>query len=450
MGSNLHAQSPFVSSPLASLAPRFRIVSGSNQPQIEMSGTTGAVYQVTASSNLVEWQTIGQIDSSAAITLAFDPALTGSPARFYRAQAVTYPFYALKPFTEVVLDDFENADDWTVAGATKSADTNLFVSGTQSLKLLPTGTGPMYLKKSINLGFSEVKSVSLWVYLTGDSPRRLDVSFSSTSKYSKNIYKTIWYPSTGAWLPIVLNPHSFTEYNGESRTNRMVLAVLSTQYATNTSGAVNWDLFTYKTGGRARPKAVLTFDDGDKSVITTAYPIMRARGFAATAFIIGRAIGGVSWMSLADLNLLYSNGWDISNHTSNHATLDGLTQSDAEQEIQGCIDFIEASGFTRNNMARFLAYPQGSYNHSSVAIGAAHARGVLAARTVDSFGVVNHDYQPLLELPAYPLYYGVSLATAKSYVDEIIQNQGVGCFYLHAIGDVSNSYHWPEQSFSAF
>ncbi len=403
------------------------------------------MYQVAASSNLVHWQNVGQIECSGLITPDMDVAVTNPGPRFYRNWAVTYPYYALKQSTEVMLEDFEQLSDWSVTGATKLEDTNLFVSGSKSLRLSATGT-VVKAQKKIDLDFSLVKSVSLWVHLTGHSPKRLQIWFSSSNSPG-TIYKTIPYPPPGRWLPIVANPDAFTEYNHESRTNRMVWAGLRMEYDTNATGVINWDALTYKMGGRARPKLVLTFDDGDKSVYQNAFPIMSQHNIAGTVFIIKRAVGGVSYMSLDQLRTLYDAGWDISNHTANHGILDQLTQSDAEAEIQGCLDYIEASGFTRNCMSRFLAYPQGGFSHSPSAIAAATARGILAARTTtESAGVVSHDYQPRLQLPGFLLAYPTSVDIAKAYVDQVIRVQGVGVIYFHGIGETANSYYWPAES----
>jgi peptidoglycan/xylan/chitin deacetylase (PgdA/CDA1 family) len=442
----LLAQCPSDVDPLASLAARFRVLSSTSRPYFELQGVTGTVYQVAASPNLVHWQNVGQIEGSGLITRDFDVAMTNPGPRFYRNWAVTWPHYALKQSTEAMLEDFEQLSAWDITGATKIEDANLFVSGTKSMQLSATGT-VVKAQKRIDLDFSLVKSISVWVHLTGDSPNRLEIWFSSSNSPG-TIYKTIRYPPPGRWLPIVANPDSFTEYNHESRTNRMVWAGLRMEYDVNATGVINWDALTYKKGGRARPKVALTFDDGEKSVYQNAFPIMSQHNIAGTCFIIKKAVGGTSYMSLEQLRTLYDAGWDISNHTANHVMLDQVTQSEAEAEIQGCSDFIEASGFTRNCMSRFLAYPQGQYKRSPSAIAAATACGILAARTTDNgMGVVCHDYEPRLELPGFVLAFPTSVDIAKAYVDRVIGAQGVGVIYFHGIGDTATSYYWPTESF---
>jgi hypothetical protein len=155
-------------------------------------------------------------------------------------------------------------------------------------------------------------------------------------------------------------------------------------------------------------------------------------------------------MTQAELQTLYTNGWDISNHTRDHSQLDLATQASAETAIQGCVDALMHQGFSRNQMPLFLAFPQGGYHTTPSALAAARTKGVLLARTVAHVGVIGHDTQPLDQVPCYGISKAVSFTMAKSWVDETIANEGLGIFQLHGVDNREESYYWPTSVFQQF
>ena len=67
-----------------------------------------------------------------------------------------------------------------------------------------------------------------------------------------------------------------------------------------------------------------TFDDGLKSQASLAYPILKERGFAATAYITTDWIGipNPKFMNWNEVRMLQNEGgWEIGNHTANHDQL---------------------------------------------------------------------------------------------------------------------------------
>ena len=72
-------------------------------------------------------------------------------------------------------------------------------------------------------------------------------------------------------------------------------------------------------------KLVITFDDGWKDTITVAYPVLEQAGLKATVYVNRDMTwgeeygwGNGNFMNYNDLHTLYDNGWDVSNHTTNH------------------------------------------------------------------------------------------------------------------------------------
>ena len=74
----------------------------------------------------------------------------------------------------------------------------------------------------------------------------------------------------------------------------------------------------------ARP-IVITFDDGDESVYTAAFPIMREFGFTGVNYIIANFVDAQGYMSADQLKELAVAGWETGSHSMTHPD---LTKSD--------------------------------------------------------------------------------------------------------------------------
>lgn len=82
-------------------------------------------------------------------------------------------------------------------------------------------------------------------------------------------------------------------------------------------------------------------------------------------FIHKTGEGHLFWRSgyctLPQLKEMYAYGWDMANHTMNHATLKDLKDTAAiEKEIGDAEDWLNANGFTK--ASNILAYPYGAYD----------------------------------------------------------------------------------------
>lgn len=94
-------------------------------------------------------------------------------------------------------------------------------------------------------------------------------------------------------------------------------------------------LASYLDGrGRLPRRAVLiTFDDGWADNYTTAWPLLRARHFTATVFMVSGRIGRANCLSDAQLLALQRAGWTIGAHTVSHRHLSALSPREAADEI---------------------------------------------------------------------------------------------------------------------
>ena len=130
--------------------------------------------------------------------------------------------------------------------------------------------------------------------------------------------------------------------------------------------------------------AVLTFDDCPRSHLSFVAPLLREYGFGATFFVTRfddawRAAHGDSLLALDEVRRLSDMGFEIGNHTWNHACdLDALAPADAEAEIDRLDDWLASGGVPR---PRVFAYPGGGFRPGAVP--ALKARGYVAARAAE-------------------------------------------------------------------
>jgi peptidoglycan/xylan/chitin deacetylase (PgdA/CDA1 family) len=124
--------------------------------------------------------------------------------------------------------------------------------------------------------------------------------------------------------------------------------------------------------GSAGKRAVaITFDDGFKSVLSTAAPILRRYRFTATVFVPSRWIGGRStaWydargcetelMTGHELQAAEEEGIEVGSHGSAHLDFGRLSRAEAEADLDASIVELTA---VLGRPPRYFAYPFGRYS----------------------------------------------------------------------------------------
>ena len=106
------------------------------------------------------------------------------------------------------------------------------------------------------------------------------------------------------------------------------------------------DWLAYRARGVAPPKrpVILTFDDGYRSTLDTAWPLLRTHGFGATTFLVTTQIGGTNvWdaserpselLSADDVLALRREGMRFGSHTRTHRPLTRLPVHAVEEELR--------------------------------------------------------------------------------------------------------------------
>ncbi|MGV7219895.1 MAG: polysaccharide deacetylase family protein [Nitrospinales bacterium] len=118
----------------------------------------------------------------------------------------------------------------------------------------------------------------------------------------------------------------------------------------------------------------LTFDDGMRSVLTSALPILKDHGAPAHLFLTSGFISSkesdsrqpeqpskFEMLNWREVESLHSEGIIIESHTANHPDLRKLTKQELEQECLSADDIIEKRIGRR---PKYFAYPFGYYNAS--------------------------------------------------------------------------------------
>lgn len=127
--------------------------------------------------------------------------------------------------------------------------------------------------------------------------------------------------------------------------------------------------------GTARGCVVFTFDDGYADSVTTAAPLLRRYGFAATCYVVSGALGTYNrWdadylrerkplMSRGQLDEWLATGMEVGSHSVSHQRLHELPQDAALEEI------AESRAALRHMLGvpiEHFAYPFGQFTAATV------------------------------------------------------------------------------------
>ena len=123
--------------------------------------------------------------------------------------------------------------------------------------------------------------------------------------------------------------------------------------------------------GRQLPRksVVLTFDDGYKSFMQYAYPILKELGFTATLFVYTDYVGaGKNAFSWQDLRELVAAGFDVEAHSKTHGDLRRIAgEPDATYLKRMQAELGQPQELFKRNLGQpraIIAYPYGSWDES--------------------------------------------------------------------------------------
>ncbi len=111
----------------------------------------------------------------------------------------------------------------------------------------------------------------------------------------------------------------------------------------------------------------ITFDDGYKSALTVAKPVLDEFGFRATLFLITDTVGGKRNLTWEDVKQLAAAGWDVGSHTVTHSNLTRRSRGESSGQHQERIVREISASYARIEKELgvppvALAYPFGNYD----------------------------------------------------------------------------------------
>jgi peptidoglycan/xylan/chitin deacetylase (PgdA/CDA1 family)/nucleoid-associated protein YgaU len=179
------------------------------------------------------------------------------------------------------------------------------------------------------------------------------------------------------------------------------------------------DFLAFTAGRRQLPRrsVLLTFDDGYKSFLQYARPILKDYGYGATLFVYSDFLGGGSALSWQDLRTLTEQGFDVQAHSKSHGNLrraEGESEAAYAKRIEAELAFPNTL-YTKHLGRPFtvLAYPFGEMDDELLPYVAKF--GYSAAFTVRRQS--NPAFVPPLRISRAQIY---SEMTAKDFTKNLI------------------------------
>lgn len=117
----------------------------------------------------------------------------------------------------------------------------------------------------------------------------------------------------------------------------------------------------YFAGAEPLPSnpVVITLDDGYRDLYTAAYPILKAHGFTAVAYIVSSFVDQGPYVTRAQVVEMDRGGIEIASHTVHHANLAGMSYAGAMNELVQSKQWLEK--LVGHPVVDF-AYPSGKFS----------------------------------------------------------------------------------------
>lgn len=375
--------------------PAYGLISASKD------GSTGQTYTLNASWTAVQWYRMSPISGSlvkiAGATGLTHVAVSGDQGSRLVAIGLNAGVLAAAKSYQVVLSApiLIEAFDATTgiaasAGGVITADMVNKVQGAASLSLVGTGTANAKAVKA-DIGtfdFGPLNVMATYLDLGQDAElqsvveARIIFSRTGTGYYVTNVtgpdvlYLT---PATlftgGYWQSFNISEVPLLGGIGSGVNGVSVTEFTNIPHAAPTK----FDSMLGNAGGR--PSIVLGFDDIKDTQYSVAYPMLKARNMAASVHVVLGNVGAANRLTLAQLQELYANGWDMClNGSADDGQMTGKASvAAAITEMQTISTYLAANGMPRGN--EHICYPNGAYQTPGTKV-------LVAAVTSTGTGVV--------------------------------------------------------------
>ncbi len=185
----------------------------------------------------------------------------------------------------------------------------------------------------------------------------------------------------------------------------------------------------------AGAKVSFTFDDGYKSALTKAAPVLNEFGFKGTEYVITNYAGNVNrtnymrWNEIQQLQNQY--GWEIGSHTLSHPLMTTVTDQEKERQLRDSKAALTANGIN----ATSFATPYGDYNNSVISTAAKYYSSHRGFWDKGYNAWPNNDYL----IRDQQVQAGVTVAQVKGYIDQAKANGQWLVLVFHNIKDTPST-----------
>lgn len=329
--------------------------------------------------------------------------------------------------------DFETTVGWTAQAGTMGLDNIHVKTGANSLESTSAVGGEGKIQYNWGggaawIGFEEFR---FWCYtpdITKFSSPTVTISFwDTTGTKSASLALSV----ISGWNYINAKRADFALAGGFAWTDQIQYLRFRINGAVGQQAVMSYDSFYISIIPQAA--IVVTFDDCNSSVYDYGLSLADAHNIPCTFFVRTGIVGNIGQVTVDNLLEMRSLGWVIANHTQNHIDLTTLAQVDAQAEIEAGQNDLLSFGITGNDIFH-LAYPGGAYNSTVEA--AATAANCLTARGIYDTPNFLCRYRILpfanpLEVWSKILDHAVTLAAAKTWVDNVSNRSEIGILLLH-------------------
>ena len=331
-----------------------------------------------------------------------------------KADISTIDTYSIPYQSQKILSQF-NLAEWPKqsSGGSIAQNTTDFISGTESLEMITpaTANGSIFADKSIpatdmtNAIFRIAVKCSDYTKFNGIW---CDIGDTSMSNFFRvNVVQDPRSLRDGGWNYITFSSADLRSTTGSPSWSNITKLRLRVNASGAAAASVLFDVLTYSIA-ESKPQLLITFDDGYKTDISVAKPIMDSHGFVGTSYVIRDKIGtGGTRMTLEDLKSLQRCNWSIGSHGSPDLTT--LTEEQLKSEFEDITQYLKSNGFSGYNN---YAYPMGRYNSLVTSVADRYFK---TARTIHT--------QPETTIPAERLklrvFYVINSTTNSQLQDAI-------------------------------
>jgi peptidoglycan/xylan/chitin deacetylase (PgdA/CDA1 family) len=186
-------------------------------------------------------------------------------------------------------------------------------------------------------------------------------------------------------------------------------------------------------------KILFTFDDNFRDDVLIAAPILGAKGYSGTAYIVKSNIFEGNWdnmMSTTDVNKLYYDyGWDIGNHSATHESLTSTDETTMINEYITARQWLVSKGWVR--AASHVSYPYGETSYSLMDL--MNQNNFLTGRTA-SIGLQPLPVSNFFALKVQEVGGPYTAAKTMTAIDQAVASGSTIILMIHKINNTTYDY----------